>query len=398
MKCARCGHDSKYKERSNKTCPQCKGKFAFEPRDGDKFTDMAFHNAIEAVSAKGQIRWGAEHLYYELARRLKPKTGCALVLMVVLGITALVLALFAKLVLPALVPAVLAFVAFAVWRAHKPGKYSPLNLGDFNKLLKQWVAAHGTPKTMITRAHVRGTPAPARRLEADIGDYSFDRAIICDRARTADILLANNFHFENNCAVLSVDGYPEANFETIRAMLKRNPRLRVYALHDATANGCRLARKLATEPAWFAHLKQVIDVGLRPAQVKSFKGMFLTHTGPLVQLGNGISEAEAEWLNQHTLELAAIRPEQVLKRMYKALHRDESDSGSSSDGGGDGGGSGSGSGDGSASSAGRTASEGQSGGSGNTGGWSEGTSRVVNDGDSFTYDASDIDSDADGFG
>ena len=222
-----------------------------------------------------------------------------------------------------------------------------------------------SPKAMITRAHTRGTPAPARKLEADIADYSFDRAIICDRARTADILLANNFHFEHNCAVLSVDGYPEAHFETIRQMLKRNPRLGVFALHDATAKGCRLAHKLVTDTAWFAALGKVTDVGLRPRHAKAFTSMFLPHQGPLVQIGEGISEAEAEWLNKQTLELAALRPEQVLKRLYKAMHRDDSDNG---------------------------------GDSGSSGSSSDGQGQVKHDNDSFTYEASDIDSDADGFG
>ena len=30
---------------------------------------------------------------------------------------------------------------------------------------------------------------------------------------------------------------------------------------------------------------------------------------------------EAAWLSQHALELAAIRPEQVLKRLFRALNR-----------------------------------------------------------------------------
>ena len=30
MKCARCSHDSKFSERTNKRCPKCKGEFAFE--------------------------------------------------------------------------------------------------------------------------------------------------------------------------------------------------------------------------------------------------------------------------------------------------------------------------------------------------------------------------------
>ena len=73
----------------------------------------------------------------------------------------------------------------------------------------------------------RRAPGPPPKLEPDVADYSFDRAVICDRARTVDLLLANNFHFENNCAVLSVEGYPQRVFETVRTMLKRNPQLRL---------------------------------------------------------------------------------------------------------------------------------------------------------------------------
>ena len=369
MKCIRCDHDSKFKERSDGKCPKCKGAFAFEPRSGDKLTDVAFQNAINAVSADGQIRWGAEHLYYEVARRFRSqgKVGCAILIMGCAGFAAIMLAVNAKL-LGAVIAAGIAALAIRDYRKKRYEKFLTLKQLQFHRMLSKWQQTHGQPKNMITRAHVRGTPAPARKLEADISDYSFDRAIICDRARTADILLANNFHFENNCAVLSVDGYPEAHFETIRAMLKRNPRLRVFALHDATPNGCCLARKLITDPAWFAGLAQVADVGLRPAQAKAFTSMFKPHTGPMVQLGEGISEKEAEWLNQQSLELAVIRPEQVLKRMYKALHRDD-ESSSSGD---------SGSGGGSSTS--------------------DDKGRVVNDTDSFTYEAGDVDGDGDGFG
>lgn len=113
-------------------------------------------------------------------------------------------------------------------------------------------------------------PATKRSLEPDIADYSFDRAVICDRARTVDILLANNYHFENNCAVLSVEGYPAGPFETVLGMLKRNPKLQVFALHDATPVGCRLAHRLATEPEWFAGQTRVIDVGLHPFTPRRF--------------------------------------------------------------------------------------------------------------------------------
>src|SRR5215475_7606186 len=73
VKCSRCGHDSKYRERSGRICPQCKKAFAFEPRESDPVTDMLFKNAIAAVSAQGQVRFGVEHLYYEVCRRKRRK-------------------------------------------------------------------------------------------------------------------------------------------------------------------------------------------------------------------------------------------------------------------------------------------------------------------------------------
>ena len=67
------------------------------------------------------------------------------------------------------------------------------------------------------------------------------------------------------------------------------------------------------------------------------------------------------WLNAYVLELAAIRPEQVLKRLFRAINRKEDS----------------------------TSDSGDSGGGGTT---------VFYDGDSFSSDAADSDGGADSFG
>jgi hypothetical protein len=162
-----------------------------------------------------------------------------------------------------------------------------------------------------------GLPPP-RALPPDIHAYSFDRAVICDRAETVDLLVANNFHFENNCAVLSIDGYPPQAFDTVRAMLRNNPRLVVYALHDATLDGCLLARRLAADPSWFQGRAQVVDVGLRPHHAAAFKG-FWRKTSGHAGGSAGLSSDEAQWLARYSLELAVIRPEQVIKRLFRAM-------------------------------------------------------------------------------
>ena len=157
MKCIRCQENSNYPERKGRRCPKCKGAFAFEPREGDWMSDYAFHRAIDQVSAEGQVRWGVEHLYYEVMRRRRWRA---------LG------ALFMKLF----------FVDTKLVRN------SAL---EFAAYWDKWVKVHGQPDGVIVRR--KDTPATTP-VESDIGDYSFDRAVICDRARTVDVLLANNFH------------------------------------------------------------------------------------------------------------------------------------------------------------------------------------------------------------
>jgi hypothetical protein len=337
VKCIYCGTDSKYSERSEGRC-KCGKRFAFEPKTGDRFTDAGFKSAIDAVSAQGQIRWGVEHLYYEVCRRLLNRGW---------------------------------FKIWSLLGGPRP-RFARVEPAMFDGLWQRWTAAHGAPPGLIVRKPERAVSKPR---EADIGDYSFDRAVICDRARTVDLLIANNFHFENSCAVLSIGGYPKGPFETVRTMLKRNPKLQVFALHDASPAGCALAHRLANDPQWFKGQAPVTDLGLRPRHAGPFRGLLLPpQGGHSARPDQGISADELLWLNSYLLELAAIRPEQILKRLFRGINRQEDSSSGSGDSG-----SGSGSGD-------------------SGGGSSGGDSNVHNDEQSFSSDAADSDGGADSFG
>lgn len=107
-------------------------------------------------------------------------------------------------------------------------------------------------------------------------------------------------------------------------MLKRNPRLLTVTLHDATPAGCRLAQKLAYSPEWFGGKLLVIDLGLRPNHAQRYAGVFQRATDA-VQFDAAITQAEAKWLSQYRLELAAIRPEEVLKRLHHGLQSHAND-------------------------------------------------------------------------
>ena len=322
MKCVRCQNDSKYSERSSGTCPKCNGKFAFEPKSGDVFTDPAFAAAIERVSAGGAVRFTAANLYYELARvrnRARSKAGW-FVLAVVTFVLGGVGAMSLHSAVPLLAGVVVAggFVLSAA--LSKPQPTPELTSSAFAAALGKWKLAHGAPAKLVHRVAPASTKESTKKaLPSELAAYSFDRAVICDRSETVDLLLANNFHFENNCAILAVTRYPDAVFAPVLEMLRRNPKIEVYALHDASVEGHGLARQLATSPEWFKGIGRVTDTGLLVKHAMKMRGLWQQESRVVPVSFADLSAEENAWLGQYSLALAAIRPEQVIKRLFRAM-------------------------------------------------------------------------------
>ena len=323
MKCVRCGRDCKYSERTDGRCPSCGGRFAFEPAGVrlDPVTDGAFAKAVEAVSAGGKLHFTADQLRYELCRRLKSAPvvvgTVAIFLLALAVVTGVTTAVLTKSAWAALGYLVLVPLALGLQNLHKD-RVERLPRDKFRDLLGRWGVAHGAPAGLVAPAT---PPRPAAPLDEDVADYSFDRAVVCDRPETVDFLLANNFHFENNCAVLTPDGHPAGPFETVRAMLRRNPDLLVLVVRDCSPAGSRVARQIATAPEWFGGRVPVIDLGLTPEQARRVAGGLLERAEEASPLdtADGLPPADAQWLRRHRCELAVVRPQSLLKRLYNAL-------------------------------------------------------------------------------
>ncbi|HLM67435.1 MAG TPA: hypothetical protein VK358_07910, partial [Longimicrobium sp.] len=139
---------------------------------------------------------------------------------------------------------------------------------------------------------------------------------------TAAMLVANRFHFEHACAVLSLDGYPFGIAETVRKMLRRNPRLTVFGLHDASAAGVQLPFTLR-ERAWFSERTTlIVDAGLRSP--RGVWGTLPVRQGPPVKLPEHVRKAlppqEVKWFEAgNRAELAALRPEEVMRLLQRAF-------------------------------------------------------------------------------
>ncbi len=315
MKCIRCGHDSRYPDRKDGACPNCRQKFAFEPQRGDRFTDLAFMNAIARVSAQGSVRYTKRNLFYELERMRKPPVLAAFLvsgLFVAMGCVALVAgehSLIGWLLLYGAVIAALfgTFNRFARRRLR-------LSDSEFDAAFTRFERVHGWPPGLFLQ-HLPA--APSQEMLDELEHYSFDRAVITDRRETAEVLLANGFHFENNCGVLSFDGYPSHAFSIVRSMLRNNPKIEVYALHDCTPEGCKLAWKLRQDPLWFNGVGQVFDVAIRPGQAEKLKASFLP--GKESAPHPALSDEERKFMRRHTLELSSLRPEQLVKRLFRSM-------------------------------------------------------------------------------
>lgn len=330
MKCIYCSHDSKKSERTDGQCPSCHKSFAFDPTTGDP-TDAAFKAAIERVSGQGRVRFTPDNLYFELGRSKFGRAGGFGCLIFVIGALTVSFALAWS---PwALLPGLLLAGALASTHTMAQGLMR-LDRDKFAGWLSRWTVVHGLPAGLIEgRALPAATSVTA--MQSELEQYSFDRVVICDTRETVDLLLANNFHFENNCAVLSIGGYPQSVFDIVLRMLKRNPKLQIFALHDATLEGCGMAHRLAHDPSWFAGLGPVVDVGLRPAHAEAFKGLWEKNHGskPSWPRPAGVSEEEYSWLRDYRLSLAAVRPEQVVKRLFRAISERKSDSLATTSGG-----------------------------------------------------------------
>ena len=291
MKCIHCETDSNLKDRiaNHGRCKYCKYPFAFEPTTMDakvRFTDGFFAKALADISANGTLYFTRKQLLYLLEKRLLRKArvipaGCVGFLLIPALFTGSVIFGSSGFwwVLPIYLILSTLGIAFLVqWferrflRPKKINKRILITDAMLDIWLKRWEQFNGSPARLLSPPSAPASLAPSVAAD-DVKAYSFDRVLVCDSVEIAQLLIANNIHFEHNCAVLSICGYPQAIFDTTMAMLRRNPDLQVIALHDCSPSGVALINKLRTSPDWFLDSNQVIfDLGMLPRQIAAARG------------------------------------------------------------------------------------------------------------------------------
>ena len=192
---------------------------------------------------------------------------------------------------------------------------------DLDSWLTKWQQINGKVDKVLTSQQEQIAPTS---INPDITAYSFDRLVVCDSANMAQLLIANNFHFENNCAILSITGYPQSIFNTTMEMLRRNPDLKVYAIHDCSSKGVNLVHHLRTSEKWFLNSNvTIIDLGLLPRQIIASQGkMFTRFSSQLkdeakklsVDICQSLTADELAWLHTgNFVELESFSPQKLIQ-------------------------------------------------------------------------------------
>jgi len=296
MECIQCRLNSDLKDRiaNHGRCKYCKHTFAFEPTSMEakiRFTDGFFAKALADISANETLYFTRRQLLYLLEKRLVRKVnldrfGIAFKLwpipvFLVSIFTGQIWVFFFVCFFLAIMGRFGIALVLRRWSERRPMRPKEANKGIaitdamLDIWLKRWEQFNGSPARLLPPPSAPASLAPAANTAADdeVTAYSFDRVLVCESVAIAQLLIANNIHFEHNCAVLSISGYPQAIFATTMAMLRRNPDLQVIALHNCSPSGVALINELRTSPDWSIDSGQVIfDLGLLPRQVAAARG------------------------------------------------------------------------------------------------------------------------------
>ena len=112
---------------------------------------------------------------------------------------------------------------------------------QIDEWLERWQTANGTLEKLLLHPDENALPAT-------IASEIITCAIICQSDEIAQFLIANNVNSDNDCTILSINGYPQNIFDTAMEILRYNADVKIYALHDATPAGIDLANQLRTNP------------------------------------------------------------------------------------------------------------------------------------------------------
>lgn len=267
MKCPECNHNHK-RGKDGMKCLRCERRFIFDPKKhangGKGLTDAYFIKCIEKLSRNGTYFFTEDELYCFMAQQTRPgMAGCIIGAFIITAIITGGLHLMMALgIWPAFfVLPILVLMAVKI-------SNSVLSRKKWAKYLRHWQQMTGNDahkdnhlSAMLTTPQLLEKPSQAN--EPDIYDYGAAKLLICEHDIQVDWLVKNGFHAENGIVIISENFYPQYLTEQVQELIKNNPDLDIYTLHNSDSNGESMIGRLQNPlNNWGLGGLEIVDLGL----------------------------------------------------------------------------------------------------------------------------------------
>jgi hypothetical protein len=258
MKCPECSTNHRY--RSGMTC-RCGYRFVLDPKC-DGYADGRILAAFRKASA-GETRYFTRNQLATEIQRMRPRATAPVVLGSLFLMAAIGMWFFdVELAVPSLLAG--AFGVLLIYLG--VGDSARLDIAKLNRAVEKYEAT-AKPCSFLLRDDRPLAEPPQDWPESDIYDYGVEGILIVGRPLLVDLFVLNGFHTENRMLVVSECGYPEYIVPHANRILREQPDVRVYALHDSTREGMQMATRLVDSDVFQLQRHKITDLGLNSDDV-----------------------------------------------------------------------------------------------------------------------------------
>ena len=256
------------------TCGSCGYRFALNPKQSPKLTDVAFRRLIDRVSGEGEYYFTYNQLLAQVYRRVTKLGTMTVISYLALSILiagVLLVTPFLSMDIPfspsfpkgCLITLIIIGGWIVVVKFMRTVSIDTVRnkIGNYNSI-------HPIEKMVDGKAFENLKSA---EFDEEMFQYAPDRILIVERNDMADMLLLNRFHLENKTLVVSAEKYPLRAFRACQEYLSKYPDMEVALMHDASEKGLGMKDRLLRDPEWNLDGRNIRDLGLLPDDLARLK-------------------------------------------------------------------------------------------------------------------------------
>ena len=252
MKCPGCSKN--HKRSYGMTCG-CGYKFALDPKV-DKFADGRILAAARRASSNGTHYFTFPQMVTAARNLQRQSIGIAIFGGIMLLVAGALISVNRERVIFAEV-----LVLFGIVSLFSYALGGSFNAERFQAALKTYEQAKRPLKFLLRNDGPLRTP-PQEWVEGDIYDYGVEGILIVSRQILFDLLVLNGLHTTSRILIVSEGGYPNYIADHVNQVLKSQPDVPVFILHDADAQGAAMVSRLKRSDKFQLYHHAITDLGL----------------------------------------------------------------------------------------------------------------------------------------